>query len=122
MNPEWVVLGLTIVGQLVGLALLIGSIKSRGETLTGAVGKLESEHREGMTKMVEAIATLSKNSAVNEAQHADIARRLDDAIRRIGEHDEKISVLRTQSHMHANKLMELDKNWKPYRSSRSDDE
>jgi hypothetical protein len=53
-------------------------------------------------------------SAVNDAQHNELSRRLADQASKISEHDEQISRLRTTGHLHGNKLREIDPAWKGY--------
>lgn len=75
---------------------------------------------DGQTRTETALANLTAQSyslattaAVNLAQHAELNRRIDEHSIELGKHDEAIRILRTRSHIHAQKLMELDPAWRP---------
>lgn len=87
-----------------------------------ALSKGQDEIRVSMSEIVKTLAELSSNSAVNESQHAEISRRLSLVEQTLGIHAERIRVLRTRAHMNANKLMELDPGWQPYKTIQVEEE
>ncbi len=109
--PAYLSLILGAVIAVVSVGMAFGLIK----------GKL-SQVADGQTRTETAVAalmtqtySLSTTAAVNLAQHAELNRRIDEHAIELGKHDEALRIIRTRSHVHAQKLMEMDPSWRPAR-------
>jgi hypothetical protein len=105
--PDW---SIQIFIAAFGVAVTAGVVQAK----VGALSKSYDQIAASIHALSIQVATLSTADAVNAAQFAALSRRVSDAEQKLGQHDERITVLRTKAHMLSNKLMEVDPNWKPY--------
>ena len=110
VNPAWASVLISAVVAIATTSLTIGVLKA------GAAGLERGQTfiQNTIAELAKAVQSLAQSAAVNSAQHEDISRRLVIVEEAIGSHAEQISVLRTKAHVHANKLHEIDPQWRGY--------
>jgi hypothetical protein len=107
--PAYLSLILGAIIAVVSVGMAFGLIK--GKLSQVADGQIRTEN--SVAALMAQTYNLSTTSAVNLAQHAELNRRIDENTVSIGKHDEAIRIIRTRTHLHAQKLMELDPTWRP---------
>lgn len=110
---QWLAILVPIIAGAITAGVVFGIVQSG-----------VSRHEVGQNQIFSAIkdltatvATLTTNAAVNATQHEELSRRISAIEQMLGKHDEKIRVVSTRTHMHAQKIHEMDPAWKPYRGA-----
>jgi|KBSSwiStaDraftv2_1062776.scaffolds.fasta_scaffold29660_6 hypothetical protein len=107
--PAWLSLVLGAVIAIASVGMAVGLIKGQLKQVSDGQNRTELAVAALMTQTY----SLSTTSAVNLAQHAELNRRIDEHAIELGKHDESIRIIRTRTHVHAQKIMELDPSWRP---------
>ena len=106
--PNWLSLVFAGAVMVLNAGLAFGLIK--GKLTQVADGQLRTEA--AVAALMAATGTLTTTAAVNSAQHAELNRRIDEHAIEIGKHEEILRIVRTRTHVHAQKLMEIDPSWR----------
>lgn len=119
----WIAVALSALLAVVTAAIAVGVIRARLDSVSSGQTHLETQLAGGQSRLEVAIADLARAvallttaAAVNTTQHDDLSRRISAIELAIPSINEQIGILRTRSHVHANKLQELDPGFKQYRS------
>ena len=108
--PVWVGTALSLVMAVLAAGVTVGVLRGTlMNVVEGQKGLLEA-----VTKLATSVATLTTQVALNSHQYEELSRRISTSETKMGELSEICRVLRTRSHIHANKLMELDPSFKLY--------
>lgn len=107
--PAWLSLVLGAAIAVVSVGMAFGLVKGKLQQALDGQNRLELSLANLMTQTY----SLSTTAAVNLAQHAELNRRIDEHAAELGKHEEVLRVLRTRTHVHAQKIMELDPGWRP---------
>ncbi len=107
--PAWLSLVLGAAIAIVSVGMAFGLVKGKLQQ----IGEGQNRTELAVSNLTTQTFNLSTTSAVNLAQHAELNRRIDEHAIELGKHDEIIRIIRTRSHVHAQKLMELDPSWRP---------
>ncbi len=107
--PAWLSLVLGAAIAIVSVGMAFGLVKGKLQQVSEGQNRTE----QAVSNLMTQTYSLSTTAAVNLAQHAELNRRIDEHAIELGKHDEAIRVLRTRTHVHAQKIMELDPSWRP---------
>lgn len=110
----WVTTILSVVMAVLAAGITVGVLRGSIQSVAEGQGRLFT----AVADLARSVATLTTSSAVNQQQHEDLSRRISACEAKIGELNEISRVLRTRSHIHANKLQELDPSFKLYPQQR----
>ena len=106
--PAWLSLVLGAAIAIVSVGMAFGLVKGKLQQVSEGQNRTELAVAQLMTQTY----SLSTTSAVNLAQHAELNRRIDEHAIELGKHDEAIRIIRTRTHVHAQKIIELDPSWR----------
>lgn len=110
MIPAWISLVLSGVVAILAAGITVGLIRGTLNEITKGQTRLQ----ESVDELSATTGKLATAAAVNSFQHDEMARRVSFLETKLGECVETIRLLRTRSHVLANKIQEMDPKWHPY--------
>lgn len=113
---SWLSTIISAISALVAAGIVVGVIQGTLKSLVEG----QNHMQETLDELKENVGDLTIKSAVNASEHEDILRRIGELEHISIQMSEKIRVLSVRSHLHANKLMQMDPAFKPYRQDDSE--